>query len=217
MGFTRAEPIEMLFGSIQLTKTSPGNMVVLCEGRKGEGFNICEICAAGVKPNELKKSHKTPFGTVCQGNIQRGISLGHEFATDVLRMQFLTRPTVMDLEPIWFAYSLAYAVVEGAAEILEVTLYDLNATVAYGSDHFIPPIILYDNVPGGAGLVARLEEKDILRRTLGSALTRVGGACKCGEDTSCYGCLRSYRNQFAHQNLRRGPVMHYLEMLLANW
>jgi ATP-dependent helicase YprA (DUF1998 family) len=217
VGFTKAEPSEMLFGGIQLTKTSPGNMVVLCEGRKGEGFSICETCAAGVKPSELKKGHKTPFGTACLGKIQRGISLGHEFATDVLRMQFLTQPSVMDIEPVWFAYSLAYAVVEGAAGILEVPSSDLNATVAYGNDYFIPPIILYDNVPGGAGLVARLEEKDMLKRTLEAALTRVSGNCKCGEDTSCYGCLRSYRNQFAHQHLRRGIVMHYLEMMLASW
>jgi len=217
VGFTGIEPSKMSFGSIQLTRTSPGNMVVLCEGRKGEGFNICETCAAGVKPSELKKGHKTPFGTECLGKIQTGISLGHEFATDVLRMQFLTQPSVMDIEPIWFAYSLAYAVVEGAAEILEVPSSDLNATVAYGSEYFIPPIILYDNVPGGAGLVARLEENDVLKRTLEAALTRVSGACKCGEDTSCYGCLRSYRNQFAHQHLRRGPVMRYLEAIIANW
>ena len=215
VGFSEAEPNEISFGSIQLTKTSPGTMAVLCEGRRGEGFCICQTCGVGFRQlnKDLLKRHKTPFGTDCPGKIEPGISLGHEFPTDVLRMQFLTQPPVMEIEPIWFAYSLAYAVVEGAAEILEVPSSDLNATVAYGSEHFIPPIILYDNVPGGAGLVARLEDKSVLKMAMGAALTRVSGACKCGEDTSCYGCLRSYRNQFAHQHLRRGPVMYYLDMI----
>jgi hypothetical protein len=220
VGFTGVEPIEMSFDVVQLTKASPGKMVVLCEGRRGGGFCICEKCGAGFRQltKELMKKHKTPLGVDCFGKIQTGVSLGHEFPTDVLRVQFLMQPSPVEMEPIWFAYSLAYAIVEGAAEILEVPSSDLNATVAYGSDmYFMPPIILYDNVPGGAGLVARLEERDVLRRTLKTALERVSGACKCGEDTSCYGCLRSYRNQFAHQRLQRGPVMHYLETVLAHW
>jgi len=46
---------------------------------------------------------------------------------------------------------------------------------------------------------------------------RVSSNCGCDESTSCYGCLRSYRNQFAHQYLQRGPVVHYLEVLLSKW
>jgi hypothetical protein len=221
VGFTGVEPLEMSFDVVQLTKTSPGKMVVLCEGRRGMGFGICETCGAGFRqplPKGLMKGHKTPFGTDCHGKIQPNISLGHEFPTDVLRAQFLIQPSPAEMEPIWFAYSLAYAIVEGAAEILQVPSSDLNATVAYGSDmYFVPPIILYDNVPGGAGLVARLEDKGELGKALQIALERVSGACKCGEDTSCYGCLRNYRNQFAHQHLQRGPVMHYLETVLKHW
>jgi hypothetical protein len=219
VGFSGAEPIESTFSGIQVTKTSPGTMVVLCEGRRGNGFAICEKCGAGFRQHDKKliRGHKTPLGVDCFGTIQTHVSLGHEFPTDVLRMQFLIQPLLSDMEPTWFAYSLAYAIVEGAAAILEVPTSDLNATVAYGSDKFIvPPIILYDNVPGGAGLVVSLEDRDILRKTLEAALERVNGNCKCGEDTSCYGCLRSYRNQFAHQYLRRGPVMNYLQTILEN-
>jgi hypothetical protein len=74
-----------------------------------------------------------------------------------------------------------------------------------------------DNVPGGAGLVARLEEKETLRACFETAQKRVGGICGCGEDASCYGCLRNYRNQFAHQYLQRGPVMYYLQEILSGW
>jgi len=224
VGFSGLEPSEIPIGNIQVTKTSPGTMVVLCEGRRGEGFGICERCGAGFRQSDKKllKGHKTPLGVDCSGKVQTQVSLGHEFPTDVIRLLFLLQPSLSNMEPSWFAYSLAYAIVEGAATILEVPSTDLNATVAYASDNnLISPIILYDNVPGGAGLVARLEDKDILRKTLEAAHKRVSGVCKCGVesggDTSCYGCLRSYRNQFAHQHLKRGPVLRYLDEILAKW
>jgi len=116
-----------------------------------------------------------------------------------------------------FAFSLAYAIVEGAAEVLEVPSIDLNTTVGYGSQQDLPPIILYDNVPGGAGLVARLEKEEVLKECLTTALRRVEGGCGCAPNTSCYGCLRSYRNQFTHETLQRGPVQQYLDRLLQAW
>ena len=146
-----------------------------------------------------------------------GVSLGHEFITDVLQLQFLHQKPVTGIEPVWFGFSLAYALVEGAADVLEVPSTDLSATIAYDERYDIPPIILYDNVPGGAGLVARLEREEIFRHCLESALERVKGDCGCDGDASCYGCLRSYRNQFAHQYLQRGPIKHYLEELIGIW
>jgi hypothetical protein len=214
VGLTVSEAVELDFGAIKVTKASPGWMVVLCEGRKGEGFYICPQCGAGFR--ECKNQHKTPYGENCCGSLEQ-VSLGHEFITDVLQIQFLLRLLQNDIDGVWFAYSLAYALIEGVSEVLEVPSTDLSTTVAYNKENIIPPIILYDNVPGGAGLVARLEEKEKLRACLEAALERVSGDCGCGEDDSCYGCLRSYRNQFAHQHLRRGPVMHYLKTLLEEW
>jgi hypothetical protein len=198
---------------ITIKKASPGLMVVLCEGRRGEGFYICSTCGAGFRRRETP--HKTPYGQDCYGTLEQ-VSLGHEFVTDVLQLQFHPKPDG-DMEPVWFAYSLAYALVEGAAEVLEVPSTDLSATVAHSEQYPLPPIILYDNVPGGAGLVSRLEGEEVLKDCLEAAQKRVSGNCGCDENTSCYGCLRSYRNQFAHQYLQRGPVMRYLEGLLSNW
>jgi len=214
VGLTVPQAAEIDFGSIKLIKASPGQMVVLCEGRRGRGFYICPQCGAGFR--EPKKQHETPYGENCFGTLEH-VSLGHEFKTDVLQLKFLLEPPQNDIENVWFAYSLAYALLQGAAAVLEIPSNDLNTTVAYSSDSAIPPIILYDNVPGGAGLVARLEEKDILHTCLEAAFERVNGSCDCGENDSCYGCLRSYRNQFVHQHLKRGPAMHYLKMLLEEW
>ncbi|MCL4514092.1 MAG: DEAD/DEAH box helicase [Firmicutes bacterium] len=213
-GFRDREGDKINFGVVSLTTVSPGDMVILCEGRRGEGFYVCGQCGAGFR--ERKKPHKNPAGQYCNGTLNQ-VSLGHEFVTDVLQLQF-QQPLEEEMDPVWLAFSLAYAIVEGAAEVLEVPSTDLNATVAYGDAQYpAPPIILYDNVPGGAGLVARLEGKESLRACLEAAQKRVSGNCGCDEDTSCYGCLRSYRNQFAHQYLKQGPVMHYLERILSEW
>ena len=214
VGLTVPQAAEIYFGSIKLIKTSPGQMVVLCEGRRGRGFYICPQCGAGFR--EPQKQHETPYGENCSGTLDH-ISLGHEFVTDVLQFKFPLELFQEDIDNVWFAYSLAYALLQGAAAVLEIPPNDLNAAVAYNNDSAIPPIILYDNVPGGAGLVTRLEEEDILHTCLEAALERVNGSCGCGENDSCYGCLRSYRNQFAHQYLKRGPVMHYLKSLLGKW
>ena len=34
--------------------------------------------------------------------------------------------------------------------------------------------------------------------------------CDCGEETSCYGCLRTYRNQRQHEELSRGAALRLL-------
>lgn len=204
---------------IHVTQVSPGIMVVVCEGRHGSGFYICDICGAGFQSlKEFAKGHKTPYGQVCSARADkpRAVMLGHELLTDVLKLQFQLPPVNIH-DSIWLAFSLAYALVEGAAEHLDVPSTDLSATIAYAENQTIPPIVLFDNVPGGAGLVARLENTDTLKTALEAARERVSGECGCRAQDSCYGCLRNYRNQFAHQNLQRGAALQYLEAVLANW
>jgi ATP-dependent helicase YprA (DUF1998 family) len=200
----------------EVWRASPGYLVVLCEGRRGRGFRICPECGAGVGGQKLTREHEAPSGRRCRGTLE-SVALGHEFVTDVLRVRFLRNPE--DLAPqdrSWFHHSLAYALFHGAAEVLEVPRQDLNVTVrsveAGGHE-----IVLYDAVPGGAGLVARLEEDEVFRGTLEAARARVDGCSGCGPDASCYGCLRHYGNQFAHPWLKRGPVARFLGRTLEEW
>ena len=210
---------EPLNAVVSVTRVSPGIMVVVCEGRRGQGFYLCNRCGAGFQNmKQFAKGHKTPYGQDCSArpDTLRAVMLGHELLTDVLKLQFqLPSPTT---ELTWLAFALAYALVEGAAEILDVPATDLSATVAYAHNSTLPPpIVLFDNVPGGAGLVARLQNKNALKRCLEAAQERVSGKCGCREEDSCYGCLRNYRNQFAHQHLKRGLALHYLESVLTQW
>ena len=187
-----AQPDSRTLLGVKVTRAVPGVLVVLCEGRNREGFYICRSCGAHMVAPQA--SHKSPSDTDCLGTLAR-FSLGHELATDVVRLQF---PTV---HGEWDAYSVAYAILLGAADTLEVPDTDLNVTIAGGDRPGESAVVLYDNVPGGAGLVAQLEQEDVFAKVLHAATERVRGNCGC--DSSCYGCLRSYRNQFAHAQLDR--------------
>ena len=193
------------FFGVGITQALPGKMVILCEGKTGAGFFICRSCRAGF--SDRKGKHKSPTGTDCKGALEK-LSLGHEFVTDVTRLHF---PGVTDE---WSAYSLAYAILLGTASTLDVPNSDLNVTIT-GRKNRELSIVLYDNVPGGAGLVANLEQKNVFQNILRAAQKRVEGECGCGPSESCYGCLRSYRNQFAHPHLRREFALHLLEKALA--
>ena len=187
---------------VMVSEAMPGTLVILCEGRERQGFYICQSCGAHM--TRRKSSHKSPEKTGCNGTLDR-FSLGHELVTDVVRMQF------PDLSDEWEAYSLAYAIVLGAAETLDVPDTDLNVTIAGSNNTQHAAVVLYDNVPGGAGLVSQITEPKVFDRMIVNALKRVAGGCGC--DSSCYGCLRSYRNQFAHPRLDRNVAKRLLDAL----
>jgi hypothetical protein len=70
-------------------------------------------------------------------------------------------------------------------------------------------LIIYDNVPGGAGYSRRIAERfrEVLQKAY--ALT---STCSC--QTSCYDCLRTYSNQFFHQELDRNLVADFLQPIV---
>jgi ATP-dependent helicase YprA (DUF1998 family) len=72
--------------------------------------------------------------------------------------------------------------------------------------------VIFDAVPGGAGYAQRMF--DHLPEILRSALAVVEH-CECGEETSCYACLRSYRNQPVHEEMSRGMARDVLAGLMS--
>jgi len=198
-------------------KAIPGRMAVLCEGRRARQFYVCNSCGAGFV-DLPKTSHGTPWGGQCTGTLAH-VSLGHEFVTDVVQVEFHLSPMPNELakDSAGLGLGIATALLEGMAEVVDVPSSDLNVTIGRGGLSGLPVIVLYDDVPGGAGLVARIEDPNAFRMSVEAAYRRVEGSCQCGENTSCYGCLRNYRNQFAHPQLKRGPAKQYLGRILDQW
>ena len=76
-------------------------------------------------------------------------------------------------------------------------------------------MIIYDNVPGGAGHVKRLKDSATVIQMLDSALNKVKQNC-CEENTSCYNCIRNYYNQKHHKYLTRIDAINGINYMLEN-
>ena len=182
----------------------------------GRGFRICRYCgfAEPVNPfstssnRNQKRTHKNPInGSKCTG-VYDNYHLGHRFMTDVLEIK-ITLPT--DDETTIF--SLLYALLDGASETLGLRRQDIDGTIYPQASGEPPTLILFDNVPGGAGHVNRIYEN--LQETFIVAHNRLN-RCECGEETSCYNCLRNYQNQYYHDILHRGSAVKNLQMILGS-
>jgi hypothetical protein len=180
-----------------------------------QGFKVCPICGYTRLMNEkVSSTHTTPWLTECTGTLTR-LFLGHEFKTDISQLRFEGYANA----DRGFWWSLLYAVLEGMSMALDIDRQDLDGCLyAYAGDPSTPALVLFDDVPGGAGHVRRIiQGKENLQHILEAALERLSN-CDCGgerQDTSCYGCLRNYRNQFCHDEMKRGPVIKFLSTTLG--
>jgi ATP-dependent helicase YprA (DUF1998 family) len=107
--------------------------------------------------------------------------------------------------------SVLYAVLNGAANALQIADGNIDGAVTkYRTG--LPTIDIIDTFPAGAGYARLISES--VEKVIGTALDIVSN-CTCGEETSCYACLRSYRNQRVHDKLSRGAAMRYLSILIS--
>lgn len=172
----------------------------------GEGFQVCQRCgwAQPVERGNRRKKHQHPeTGKDCDGRIDT-FSLGHRYQSDVAEFTFDAVAYPSDAEAIWL--STLYALLEGASHALEISRDDIDGAQSWSLDQR-RSIVLFDTVPGGAGAAKRIAEN--IEQVLHAALRRVQD-CDCGEETSCYGCLRSYRNARVHEKLSREAALKVL-------
>lgn len=177
-----------------------GELLYVNEGAYGKGF---EIPRMGGLAEENTDNHPMQA------------SLGHIQRTDTLHLRFisaagLTLPAPYDLS---FWLSLMYALIQGASQSLQIERRDIDGVLhpRGQGDLWTQTIVLYDDVPGGAGYVRQIRNNV---KTVLDAAREVVDCPDCGPETSCYHCLRDYSNQFYHPLLRRGQVLSFLEHLL---
>ncbi|MCX2728187.1 DEAD/DEAH box helicase [Thermomicrobium sp. 4228-Ro] len=181
-------------------------VVVLSQGVRAQGFKICLQC--GTARDARSKQHLRRDGKECDGQFER-VMLGHSFLTDVVRVDFLIPSSESDL--VALNHGLVAVLVAGLSRALEVPVAELGGVPVFASGY--PSVVLFDDVPAGGGLVARLKEKTVLEQVLRYAYEQVDGRCGCGPHGSCYSCLRTFANQAVHALLRRGLVFVYLEQV----
>jgi hypothetical protein len=177
----------------------------------GKGFRVCTTCgyADVIDPTsrQRRKEHKNLFsGQYCAGGTFETYHLGHRFMTDVLELRL-----GFHLHGENGIYSLLYALLGGASDALDIPREDIDAVFFYQDNG--PSFVFYDTTPGGSGHVKLIH--DHLYQTFESAYRRVSTCDGCGPETSCYSCLRGYRNQFIHDKLERRLAWDILGRVLG--
>lgn len=184
-------------------------------------FYMCSKCGyadivkgKGNNTPQILKKHANYKQYDCSCEDLDRVKLGHRFETDVTRF---TIPMLHALENDGYAKALSfmYAFLEGVSNALGIERNDIDGVLEVNTDLQSFDLLLYDNVPGGAGHVKRLVDKGAIIKSLKAALVKVSQEC-CDENTSCYNCLRNYYNQMQHNKLRRIYAKTLIESLLGS-
>ncbi len=193
-----------------------GSLLYVNEGPYGKGFRICLRCGKHVRDPRRSQCDGYYNGQPCGGKLGRKnvYTLGFKQDTDTLHLKFSSAPDIPLPEPdnLSFWLSLKYALLQGASRALQIERRDIDGVLFpdESGQQWRQTIVLYDNVPGGAGHVKRIEQE--MRQVVAAALEIVD--CDC--ETSCYRCLREYSNQWEHHLLDRNPVAEFLRALDAD-
>jgi hypothetical protein len=215
------DPLRTALGTgslrVEVRTTERADFFVFNDGDdpSGVGFRLCQLCDRQVEPDGKRqpKTHDTPFGKPCPGKGYDTVHLGHDFISCAVRLTFDGTQQPSGERGFWV--SLLHALLGGMADALGIEANDINGVIRpiEQGGAIAQEVVIFDDVPGGAGHSLRLEDEDELLKVFHAAHARVAH-CECGETASCYTCLRSYRNQLYHDQLARGPVADYLGRLI---
>ncbi|QVK20845.1 DEAD/DEAH box helicase [Mycoplasmatota bacterium] len=177
-------------------------------------FFICEKCGyaeidkknANRPSKRAKKTHKNKNGREClQKNLEKH-HLAHNFRTDVLKLSFDSSNKLTKEGSL----STLYAILNAISYVFNIERRDINGLIHQSNG---TQIILFDQVPGGAGHVKRIMRKANVVTVLEAAVYLLEKDC-CEENTSCYSCLRNYQNQKVHEHLKRGLAIKVIKGVL---
>ena len=176
--------------------------------KTGQGFMLCDWCGRGFPTSaKIPKTHAHTWKSQeCKGPLTRA-SLAHKYETDVLTIE-LNHDQVSNAQQAW---SGLYALLDSTAQVLGISRDDIDGTLSFNNE--TPRLILFDTVPGGAGCVLQIPSR--IREIVDTAQTNVNN-CECGEETSCYSCLRNYRNSIRHDQLSRLDAINLLDKFVSS-
>ncbi len=201
--------------SVSVVNVEDGEIAVLNQS----DFYICPSCGytlgdfeANAYTNHIQKEHKMISGYLCKNKNLTKYSLGYRFKTDVL---YIGLNESFSYEE---AYSVLQAIILSACDLLNIDNNEIAGCLQYTFNDYDSSFdfIIYDTTPGGAGHVKRLADEEAMHNVLLGAYKKAE-RCDCGGeegDSSCYKCLRTYRNQQHHDDLKRRFVIEKLNTML---
>jgi superfamily II DNA or RNA helicase len=184
----------------KLSYDRKGKLLYVNEGKYGKGFRFSI----------------EGFGFFDETQNNEVYSLGHIQTTDTLHIRFVGNEYLPVPSPredtFWF--SLMYALIHGASHALQIERGDIDGVLSprKTDNAWEQTIVLYDNVPGGAGHVKTIQDnfEKVLYET-----HRILNCNDCAPDTSCNHCLRDYNNQFYYPYLKRDAALKFLDGLMS--
>jgi ATP-dependent helicase YprA (DUF1998 family) len=224
---------DRLFQRTDLTKVEwalqdaqEGRMVIINRGH-GSGFVKCQCGYAHPVTNRKQQvqPHKNPYTQLdCNTTPSRWrFDLAHTFHTDVLQIRCgitvpapklpTENPTVEELEAAreGVARSAAEALRLAACKLLEVPEMEISTTFRWLANACVE-VIIYDNVPGGAGYSSKV--KSLTASQLFQYAKDKILDCPDGCSTSCSRCIRSYSNQAHWDKFRRIEAIAWLNEII---
>ena len=179
-------------------------------------FFFCPDCGYTIIKKDIQTtmcslSHKDFRGIDCHNDQLEKISLGHKYSTDVVKINIKGISELLDYDT---AVSVLYAIIQGISNYFHIERDDIGGIVFSTNSGVVPyEFVIFDTVPGGAGHVKRLLDGNNVMPILQSAFNIVN-KCECDDDTSCYHCLRNFRNQRLHNHLIRKLARDTLKRIM---
>jgi hypothetical protein len=184
------------------------------------GFNLCPVCGE-LRPdthtanqtqtrrrrqNRDPRANRDPHDERC-GGVAAPIALGHRNRADTLRLFVPGLAGLWD-EGLQWAWSMAWAVVQGAVRHFDLDEDDIEPMVLARrreGHSEVMEIVWVDTILGGSGILSEMVQSF-------PAVAHTAVQHLSGHDcpSSCYRCLRSYRNQRIYRLLNWRIIMPQL-------
>ncbi|MDC0275417.1 DEAD/DEAH box helicase [Verrucomicrobiales bacterium] len=204
-----------------------GRMVVINKGN-GEGYVKCGCgYSHAVTRNKRRvEPHRTPYTDQPCENAPSAwrFDLAHTFHTDVLQIRGnvtvpypeipegeLGHSDELNAARDGVARSVTEAIRLAACELVSIPEREMSGTFRWLPNGGLE-LILYDNVPGGAGYTVKVVDckaSQLIRYAIEKVLT-----CPADCSTSCSKCLRSFSNQAYWDEFRRHEAIQWLKRVL---
>lgn len=196
-------------GSVFYRTANNAELCALNTGTGNRGFQVCKYCGAAA-PAGGKIEHWAyckQLGTAPR--IEYYDAFGTTFTSDILELALNVEVCPCNEDADW--ESVMWAIQTASVELLQIPSSEVGCA-CYENEAQTKSILLYDNVPGGAGHCKQLS--GMVSKVLKKAYEIVA-TCTCGEDTCCYGCIANYYNQARQSELSRGAAKRILGNLLG--